>query len=329
MKLSLIKIALTISMFTAQIALAYESWPVISISFDDGLKNTYDVAVPLMEERGMKGTLFVVPTWLGSWSEMMSAEEARNCQTNGWEIGSHSQDHTKISTLDANAARAQFADSKTWLENNGFDEVVNFRYPETATTLALDAIAAEYYYCRWGNDYAISQVWPETMFTPPVPSGLYEVVAYGWGNYVAELKQVIDQAVSDQKWICLSFHGVGEPSGSYSDPEFWCPQADFEEILDYIDNKELPVVPMKNVMDVGQSVVSRIQSTPGPMPPQSGTAISVERLLSSQTPTSLYDMTGRLIHSPSLPRQSRTQCISRAAYVYELDNRTGIIGHVK
>ena len=58
------------------------------ITFDDGFESTYTIAFPLMQQYGIKGTVYVVPDWLGAPGYLTLAEltEMHNA---GWTIASH------------------------------------------------------------------------------------------------------------------------------------------------------------------------------------------------------------------------------------------------
>jgi peptidoglycan/xylan/chitin deacetylase (PgdA/CDA1 family) len=87
------------------------------VTFDDGLKDAFENAVPIMSECGIPSTFFVVPSWISAEaSNYMSWTDCRQLAKNGVTVGSHSLSHHRFSTLDDRQARHEFVASKTRLE---------------------------------------------------------------------------------------------------------------------------------------------------------------------------------------------------------------------
>ena len=85
------------------------------ITFDDGRKDAFENAVPILAERGIPSIFFVVPSWIstasyGSWAD------CRQSSQNGVTIGSHSLSHHRFSTLDEKQARREMTVSKSRVE---------------------------------------------------------------------------------------------------------------------------------------------------------------------------------------------------------------------
>jgi len=95
------------------------------ITFDDGERDAYENAVPILVERGIPATFFVVPDWVSaafdggekcrrhvSWTECGELARA------GFTIGSHSQSHRRLATLEDDVAREQLVESKSEIERS-------------------------------------------------------------------------------------------------------------------------------------------------------------------------------------------------------------------
>lgn len=111
-----------------------------AITFDDGYLTVYERACPMLKERSMTATVYVVVDSLGGINEwdrragdqeekMMSAAQARELAENGFEIGSHTLTHPRLSALDDDQLRREIVDSKHKLEDLIGREVVSFSYP--------------------------------------------------------------------------------------------------------------------------------------------------------------------------------------------------------
>jgi peptidoglycan/xylan/chitin deacetylase (PgdA/CDA1 family) len=98
----------------------------IVLTFDDAYRNIHQAAWPLMRERAMTGTLFVVADHVGGsneWDqtkgmvrlELMDARELKEMAASGWEIGSHGCRHVELAKLDENKQRDEIFRSRRQL----------------------------------------------------------------------------------------------------------------------------------------------------------------------------------------------------------------------
>jgi peptidoglycan/xylan/chitin deacetylase (PgdA/CDA1 family) len=96
------------------------------LTFDDAYRNIHQAAWPLMRERAMTGTLFVVADHVdgsNEWDqtkgmvrlELMDARELKEMAASGWEIGSHGCRHVELAKLDENKQRDEIFRSRRQL----------------------------------------------------------------------------------------------------------------------------------------------------------------------------------------------------------------------
>lgn len=113
--------------------------PII-ITFDDGYVDTYKNALPILKEMDMKAVIFVMGNRelkRARWDEvckedecpLMSDDQVRSAHAMGIEIGSHSLNHEKLSTLKLHEAEQSIRDSKAILESILEQPVYTFSYP--------------------------------------------------------------------------------------------------------------------------------------------------------------------------------------------------------
>ena len=108
------------------------------ITFDDGYVDNL-AACEALQKRGMRATWFVVSGSVGQppkWPEdgrpsgrLLNADELRNMQAEGMEIGSHTVNHARLTELDDAQLMHELSASKTLLEDILGSPVNSFAYP--------------------------------------------------------------------------------------------------------------------------------------------------------------------------------------------------------
>ena len=104
--------------------------PII-LSFDDGYIDNYTELLPILEERGMKATLFMVTNDIGL-DGYLTWDMLRDMQSRGIEIGSHTANHQPLTTLNDKEIGDEIKLSKLLLEWNGIRTIYFFSYPNGA-----------------------------------------------------------------------------------------------------------------------------------------------------------------------------------------------------
>lgn len=127
---------------------AQRSWPAVAVTFDDAFSSVLEQAAPVMAALGLPGTVFVVTDfgdsgrslawpgidhWAGGehrselrgmgWPELRSLEQA------GWEIGSHTLTHPRLTTLGDDALARELRDSRAACERALGHPVASIAYP--------------------------------------------------------------------------------------------------------------------------------------------------------------------------------------------------------
>lgn len=130
-------------------AVADPPWPrTVAVTFDDGYRSVLELALPVLDELGLPGTVFVVTDFVGrdepmSWDGIehwrggeherelrsLSWEEARALVAAGWEIGSHTCSHPRLTGLVDGALVHELADSRRSCEDGLGRPCVTLAYP--------------------------------------------------------------------------------------------------------------------------------------------------------------------------------------------------------
>jgi hypothetical protein len=108
-----------------------------AITFDDGLCSFYDNAYPMLEERGVKATVFQVAGLIGKtgdWDVIgkkrhLTAGMLREIAGRGHEIGSHSLTHANLVWLNDDELIKELRESKSILEDTTGTAVRGLSFP--------------------------------------------------------------------------------------------------------------------------------------------------------------------------------------------------------
>ncbi len=110
------------------------------ITFDDGYKNNFELALPILKEFGFRATLFVVVQtvgWDNKWHDpasetripMVSWDELKGLRDAGWEIGSHTMNHPRLTRLELKEATLEMEKSRRTIEEFLGTAPDTFAYP--------------------------------------------------------------------------------------------------------------------------------------------------------------------------------------------------------
>jgi peptidoglycan/xylan/chitin deacetylase (PgdA/CDA1 family) len=109
-----------------------------SVTFDDGMRNNCEVALPILAEYSIPATVYVTigfidgtSPWIapGGDGAMMSEAQLRELVAAGWELGAHTMTHPDLSTMDYDACLQEIRESRIRLEEIADTPVETFAYP--------------------------------------------------------------------------------------------------------------------------------------------------------------------------------------------------------
>jgi peptidoglycan/xylan/chitin deacetylase (PgdA/CDA1 family) len=113
----------------------------LSITFDDGYIDNYEIAAPILRRRGLPASLMVSSAFIGSdfvapWDRAlpqpprwMTWTQLRELVQQGFEVGSHTHSHINLAAADPQLARADILESRQTLERELGRPPRLFAYP--------------------------------------------------------------------------------------------------------------------------------------------------------------------------------------------------------
>ncbi|MGV8936940.1 MAG: polysaccharide deacetylase family protein [Allorhizobium sp.] len=127
---------------------------VFGLTFDDGFRSVHANALPVLTACGFTATNYFVSRQIGGgnvwdkaagipFAHCMSAAELREWQALGHEVGAHTLDHPRLTTLAPEEARRQIVDGRRELEDIAGSKVEAFCYPHGAFDIAIRNMVEE------------------------------------------------------------------------------------------------------------------------------------------------------------------------------------------
>jgi peptidoglycan/xylan/chitin deacetylase (PgdA/CDA1 family) len=113
----------------------------VALTFDDGFRDFYDEAAPVLHQHQFPATVFLPTAFCGrtnrwpgqpDWVEeqkLMGWAEISELSRAGVTFGAHSVSHANLSTLELNEAKAEITGSKAQIEDRIGEPAAYFAYP--------------------------------------------------------------------------------------------------------------------------------------------------------------------------------------------------------
>lgn len=117
----------------------------VILTVDDGYEDNLTVLLPILEAHGAKATVFVVSGNVGK-PNFLSEEQLRLLSASECiEIGSHTQSHAVLNTVDRLRAEEELCASQADLEALTGVPVTSFSYPQGGSSRRITRLTGRYY----------------------------------------------------------------------------------------------------------------------------------------------------------------------------------------
>ncbi len=225
----------------------------VSLTYDDGIPNHLDIAIPMLEEYGFRGSFYLITS---TDSDLMRGRTAdwQAAFRRGHEIGNHSAHHPgwglkdakptdlRLETFGPDDILREIGDAATWLDQNiGPDPGRTYAYPYAHNFIGPDKTVAPYE-AAVRRFCAGSRLGGTSVPNPP-GTDPFALRSFGFGAHppAEVLIGYCEQALRSGGWTILTFHGVGGP---------WIetPAETHRLLLDYLKSEPIRVAPIRNIL---------------------------------------------------------------------------------
>ncbi|MFH0770918.1 MAG: polysaccharide deacetylase family protein [Candidatus Peregrinibacteria bacterium] len=112
----------------------------IVLTFDDGFRDFFLYALPLLKKYSVRATLYLVPGFLDTPGYLTTDQVRTILKSRLVEVGAHTMHHTNLTEIPLGEAKREITESKEWLEDTFGITVSTFAYPFGAHSPAIVAV---------------------------------------------------------------------------------------------------------------------------------------------------------------------------------------------
>ena len=224
----------------------------ICLTFDDGLKSHFEFVRPLLKSNGIKGTFFICIA--NPWGnhplaeELMTVEELKIMEEDGFELGNHTHSHPNLTRLNAERIQNEVVNVNNFFKNQGLKKPVSFCYPGYHASVEISEILKKlnfshartgYIYDDHPSQHSKDIERPDTSYHPSSTENPLLIKSTGIVNDVygfEDFKRDVEQAPEDSYCI-FTFHGFKDKKRA----------DDFTKIISYIKENNLSTFNLKDV----------------------------------------------------------------------------------
>lgn len=221
---------------------------IVTLSFDDGLKDQYGAWNASMRDRGLVGTLYAMYDSIGNancgyrGADCMTENELDDLVAAGWEIGGH---HLATLTSFSGSVLTDLISNIYNKFNNEYNwNTSTFAYPGGSYNPELISAVSEYFSAA----RSIEKDFPFMTFNRKFRlTTKAATTPTGWSTY-------LNKATAENSWLVMMVHGISGLPVPYNEPgSSPMTSTDFDTVMNNIktrvDNGEIEVLTMQDALD--------------------------------------------------------------------------------
>lgn len=207
----------------------------LSLTFDDGLKSHYQTVYPMLKEKSLGATFFIIAnrTIDDLGRNLMSETEIREIAEDGFEIGSHTLSHKNLKKQSYEGIELELRDSKEILEKKHGINLTSLAFPYGKYNKDILEISEKY--------YLIQRDFFPFIFRYSKDNKLVKGVGISKYDSSARVCRKIKYAKKNNLWLVLVFHDVNE-----NPPRWDTSTENFREIIDCAESSGIKIDSLYN-----------------------------------------------------------------------------------
>ncbi len=206
--------------------------PKVLVQFDDNSPSVWANAKPIMDKYGFVGTCYVITDLVGT-EGYGTLEQLYNAQNAGWCIGSHSVDHSYLTSLTEEEINSQLEQSKKYLLDNGlYSGADHFASPYGDYNETVLKYIKKHYKTHRTTKWGYESI-------PSADRYQLSIRQISNTNTLDQFKTMVDEAIEYNGVLILLYHRVHDPA----DVTISVSTQMFDDMMSYLNSK-------RNLIDV-------------------------------------------------------------------------------
>jgi|GEM_PF-5374065 len=205
----------------------------VSINFDDGEISAFDIGRPIMLTAGLPATYYITTHQLGgpNFSGYVTPAQVLQLQTDGFEIGNHTQSHVDLVGLATSSIQQEILGAGQDLAQMGISSVTTFAYPSGHTDPAIETLIS-------GDGFLGARGASDSLAFNTKTIDPLDLTAFApnASSTFSQIQSGIDQAIASHGWLIITFHSFNKTGDFYSvSPTM------LQQTVDYLKLHNIPV----------------------------------------------------------------------------------------
>jgi len=210
---------------------------IVSLSFDDCPRSVFENALPLIEARGWKATIYASLGLCGTTNHLglhMSEQDIFEAHERGHEIGDHTFTHIDGMTAGPNGVLKDIARNRMAFRSLGLPPAETFAYPYGEVTPSLKRSLNE--------EFALAR----GIHNPSGQALDLGLAASGrlYSDEIEHTLSLIKTAAREKRWLILFGHDVRDTPSA-----FGCTEAELFRVIDTIAYLGLDVMTVRGALE--------------------------------------------------------------------------------